>query len=295
MLIPSPGAAFAPPVPAGPWVVVVGMHRSGTSVLAGVVGALGPALPAGDDLMGAWVGNPFHYESQALTATGDHLLESLGGSWSAPPRLEPGWATEAVRTHGALATAAAALAFPEPGPLVWKDPRTCILLPFWRELLPGPPLAILTWRDPLAVAGSLARRDGFDLDHGLALWERYTHDALLGLRGLDTLVVNNEALMSDPRAVTGAVADWLEGRVVATVAGATRAAAAAIVTPELQRRHPGAGKEGDLLPSQRRLVGQLRRLQGPHRSFWADLPGLSPRAEELLAARWATERGAGSR
>jgi hypothetical protein len=57
--------ASATQVPVGPWIVVVGMHRSGTSVLTGVLGGLGLSLPAPDDQWDPLPSNPEHYESMS--------------------------------------------------------------------------------------------------------------------------------------------------------------------------------------------------------------------------------------
>ena len=83
-----------------------------------------------------------------------------------------------------------AAAYPEPGPVVWKDPRACLLLPYWRSVLPGPLTAVLVWREPLAVARSLQTRDGIPLADGLALWEHYNRSAATGLQGVDTYVLD---------------------------------------------------------------------------------------------------------
>ena len=78
-------------LPPGPWVLVVGMHRSGTSAVTGAVGRLGLAVPAAPDLVTGRPDNPVHFESRALTDVDDAVLRAAGGTWSAPPVLAPGW------------------------------------------------------------------------------------------------------------------------------------------------------------------------------------------------------------
>ena len=102
-------------------------------------------------------------------------------------------------------------AYPEPGPLVWKDPRTCLLLPYWRSVLPGPLAAVFVWRDPLAVSRSLHTRDGIALADGLALWERYNRSAAAGLQGVDTYLLNYADIVADPPTVLGGLVTWLRG------------------------------------------------------------------------------------
>ena len=117
---------------------MTGMHRSGTSAVAGVLGALGFQTPDPDDRMDWPESNPEHWESMSLTVFDDELLDRLGGSWDAPPDLPDGWVRDLDMSREPDPTGIVARAFPEPGPLVWKDPRICLLYPYWRQLLPEP-------------------------------------------------------------------------------------------------------------------------------------------------------------
>jgi GT2 family glycosyltransferase/glycosyltransferase involved in cell wall biosynthesis len=82
-------------------------------------------------------------------------------------------------------------------PWVMKEPRQCLLFPLWRELLEVP-VCIFVHRPPIQIAQSLQRRNGFPIPFGLALWERYTLDALKAMAGLPVIVVLHEDLMRDP-------------------------------------------------------------------------------------------------
>lgn len=197
--------------PAGPWVLVLGMHRSGTSALTGALGRLGLALPDADDLVSGRYDNPVHYESQALMDLDDAILRALGGSWSAPPVLDPGWERSAA-VLGVLGDGprAARRAFPHGGPMVWKDPRHCLLLPLWQSVLPPPVIVVFLWRAPAAVARSLGTRQGFSPSLGLALWERYNRQALAELAGRAVYVMRYEELLADPRGSLSGVAHWLD-------------------------------------------------------------------------------------
>src|ERR1051326_5955411 len=118
-------------------VCIAGMHRSGTSMISRLLNCcgldLGPAetlmQPAPENAEGFWESVPFYQLSE-------DLLRELGGSWFAPPALGPGW--EASEALADLRRRAAALPA-ELGvkePWGWKDPRNCILLPFWRSVWP---------------------------------------------------------------------------------------------------------------------------------------------------------------
>jgi len=265
-------------LPPGPWVLVVGMHRSGTSALAGALGALGPALPAPGDLVTGRYDNPVHHESRALTDLDDALLAALGGSWSAPPDLAPGWEHgAAVRSLTAGAPAAARRAFPSDGPVLWKDPRLCLLLPLWWSVLPPPVVTVFMWRDPLAVAHSLRARQGFTLSLGLALWDRYNRDALAALAGRSTYVVSYEDLVGAPGASVAAVAAWLGSSVPLAGGDGAVEAAVSTVSPDLSRS-PGGGELPEVI---RRRVTHLTELAGAHERF--------PAARQLHAPPWMAD------
>ena len=171
---------------------------------------------------------------------------------------------------------------------MWKDPRTCLLLPHWRPTLGEPLAAVLVWRDPLAVADSLHRRDGMDHPLGIALWERYNRAALANLEGTDTFVTSYEDLMADPLAGLTALADWLGslpqfrdlsvgwdvGGAAATMTGSDRPAP---VT--------GSGT-GILLPEQERLRAGLAGLAGGHLPLGpTEVGGESVWTTALIASR----------
>ncbi len=252
-------------LPPGPWVLVVGMHRSGTSALTGALGHLGLTVPAGDDLVVGRYDNPVHYESQALTDLDDAVLGALGGSWSAPPELDPGWERAPVVARLASGAARAARqAFPVDGPVVWKDPRLCLLLPWWRSLLPAPVATVLVWRDPVAVARSLRVRQGFTLSLGLALWERYNRAALGALAGHPGYVMAYEDLLADPHEAVGALARWLgpASSVPLRAGDDDLAGAAASVSVSGDRARPARDQERG--EGTEETVEILGALAGPH-------------------------------
>ncbi len=151
----------------GPWLLPVGMHRSGTSAVTGALVELGFRPPSVDDRVEWADSNPEHWESRSITLFDDALLEQFGGAWDAPPDLEQGWTDKITAADQANAPQLLTAAFDGSGPFVWKDPRVSLLLPFWKPLLEPPLAAVLIWRDPLAVAESLQRRDHIDRPVGL--------------------------------------------------------------------------------------------------------------------------------
>ena len=82
--------------------------------------------------------------------------------------------------------------------MVWKDPRNCITLPFWRTVIDPPLAAVFVCRDPQEVARSLVARDGVTLTYGLALWDRYVRSASTNLAGLPTFVADYARILQNP-------------------------------------------------------------------------------------------------
>ncbi len=184
--------------------VVLGMHRSGTSSVAGLLARMGVAVGPEHDLLVGPDNPKGHYESARLHMACVRRLAAAGGDWRSPPSIDPAAAIDAFRREvGALVDE-----FDARRPWLFKEPRLCLLA---RELLPllTRPLFVHVVRDPLAVAASLAARDGFALVEALALWERYTRDAFEASRGWPRLIVDYDALCADPHATTRALHDGL--------------------------------------------------------------------------------------
>ena len=263
-------------MPEGPWLLVVGMHRSGTSAVTGALGQLGFGVPILHDRFDASEDNPDHWESRAIGLHDDWLLKRLGGTWDGPAHPDPGWESDpdlADAEQGDPA-AAASFAFPDSGPVAWKDPRVCLLLPHWLAHLPEPVAAVFVWRSPLSVARSLRARDGMALADAVALWERYNRSGLAGLVGVDTFVTTYESMVEDPLGQLGALATWL-GDLPQFAPHAPHwdlASAAASISPRL-RRQQATGDEELLLDEHRQLVEHLDSLDGPHRPLTVLPPG----------------------
>jgi len=186
------------PSPEG--VVILGMHRSGTSLITRLVNLLGLAVCRHDDLLVGRARNPRgHWESKSLLRYNDELLDELGGSWFCPPSLEDARLERLLRRHAADALVAIQAAHPE-RPWVWKDPRTCVLLPFWSAVLAQRAVYVLVVRHPFEVSDSLARRNGCTPLLSLALWERYTRAAMLGAAGRPVMVCTYDGVLADPAA-----------------------------------------------------------------------------------------------
>jgi hypothetical protein len=183
-------------------VCVIGMHRSGTSLLARLLNFAGVELGAASSLARAATDNPRGFwEHEGLRKINDDLLLAFGGSWMTPPELPDGW-TQDSRVAPLRERAQALLAREFDGRALWgfKDPRTTLLTEFWREVLPGRIAWIVAVRNPLEVADSLKRRDGFPSVLSEDLWNSYTRTALLKTVEAERALVHFERLLAEPAA-----------------------------------------------------------------------------------------------
>jgi hypothetical protein len=192
-------------------VVVLGMHRSGTSAVAGTLVKLGGASPK--HLMGADEDNARgHFESAVLTAFSEALLASAGSNWQDWRLFDPGWYASPVaaeykrRAKDLFEAEFGGAALP-----VLKDPRICRFAPFWldvlRELQMGPRI-VMPIRSPLDVAHSLAirRRWPMPVAKGLLLWLRHVLDAEVHSRFEVRSIFTWNEFNSDWRSVCGRIA-----------------------------------------------------------------------------------------
>ena len=181
-------------------VLVLGMHRSGTSALARLVNFHGAALPR--HLVPADQSNPRGYwESKPLIALHDELLQALDSSWDDWRHPGSRWkeSDAATRFAGRIRLAIDE-EFGNAPMFVMKDPRLCRTLPYWMSILEKSgirtaPLIIL--RNPLEVAESLRERDGFTFEKSMLLWLRHNLDVEYETRHLQRNIVTLDALLED--------------------------------------------------------------------------------------------------
>lgn len=185
-----------------PIVVILGMHRSGTSMIARMCNLLGAEI--GPDLMPPGPDNPRGFwEHRGIVELNDRILGTLGLAWNDPLSLPEGWTASAeaqtlAQELRALLTADFAAASL---PMV-KDPRICRLLPLWLPLLRSAglePRFLIVVRNPLEVERSLAARNGFPAARSYLLWLRHMLDAERFTRGLPRAFLSYEQVLVDWR------------------------------------------------------------------------------------------------
>jgi len=182
-------------------IVVLGMHRSGTSLVAEMVHRWGGATGGGDRLLAgdAWNARGY-FEYVPLLELNDELLRAAGGSWRAPPEAAAVERLAGDRDFGRRAQTLIAEFDAAGGPWLWKDPRLPALLPFWERFWPDPAF-IIPVREPLHIAPSLAGRDQLSRTAALILWQHAVLAIMNHVHGKPhTFFVSYEELLSDPTA-----------------------------------------------------------------------------------------------
>lgn len=192
-------------------IVVVGMHRSGTSAMARLASLCGATLPA--ELMPANTDNVAGFwEPVRIADFNDALLSRLDRSWDDPRATDLADLGEADDTRRRLAESLAQ-DFGDATQIVLKEPRISRFVPLYDDALRSlgyRPVYVLMVRNPLAVAQSLQRRNGFDPAFSTALWQRYVTDAERATRNLPRVFVSFEAVVDDWRPEMAAISGRLD-------------------------------------------------------------------------------------
>lgn len=210
---PSRGVALEPRGVTPEQIIVIGMHRSGTSAVAGLLCRAGSWVGADEDLLPGNEGNPRGYfERRSAAASLDQLLAGLGGSWDDPAlhhleavHLEP------LRPQlRQLLTEVSSSAPDGRVPLV-KDPRLTLFAGELASLIGSAGRIVLCVRHPVEVARSLHELQHIPIPVGLALWEAYNSIACSGLEGTPVHVFSLDRALGDKAYASAFVASVLGG------------------------------------------------------------------------------------
>jgi hypothetical protein len=201
-------------------VMVLGMHRSGTSAMTRSVNAMGAALPSNlippmeDNAEGFW-------ESEDIVRIHDRFMVAVGSAWNDPRLIPPAaFDTPAAAACGQELRSVLRRDMTEQRIFVLKDPRMSVLMPIWRPLLDDlgvRPCAVLGFRHPDEVAQSLIkRRHGFVdeanlpvANHARATWLTYNLEAERSTRDIPRVVVAYGDFLEDPVGAARRLADRL--------------------------------------------------------------------------------------
>ncbi|MGO4545090.1 hypothetical protein AB4Z29_09850 [Paenibacillus sp. 2TAB23] len=195
-------------------VIILGMHRSGTSLLVRTVRSLGVyignehqmVLPREDNPEGFW-------EHAEIVAVHDELLDQLSSSWDATkPLPELWWQTEAGIASRTKLIDIVTRDFSNQPLWGFKDPRTCLLLPLWQSVFAELKIDsryILSLRNPLNVAASLHKRDQFLYDKSFAIWNLHVLSSLYYTSHERRIVIHYDQLLEQPVEICRRISDFL--------------------------------------------------------------------------------------
>ena len=194
-------------------VLVLGMHRSGTSAVARLLSLLGADLPstllppAPDNPLGFW-------EAPNIVDIHNELLASAGSSWDDVAAIPRTWFdSDRAKSFQDRVVQILKADFAGSPLFVIKDPRICRLVPFWGRVLDKfgcEPHYVISVRNPLEVAASLKARDGFLPAKSLLLWLRHLLEAEQATRGQRRSFVCYERLLRNWRETAATISANLE-------------------------------------------------------------------------------------
>lgn len=183
-------------------ICILGMHRSGTSTITRAFNLLGAYIGEEKDLMIPLPDNPKGYwERPDIYYLQERMLSVLKRDWASPaPLPENCYKSNEIRPLKEELIKLVKKNFSGRPLWLWKDPRSCLLLPLWKDVLSELNIdlkVVFAVRNPLDVARSLEKRDGFTLDKGMGIWLNYTLSALKGCKGLDTVFLSYDRFLDD--------------------------------------------------------------------------------------------------
>ncbi len=183
-------------------VVVLGMHRSGTSVLARGLRVLNVNL--GDKFIPRQADNKNGFwEDMDINNLNEELLATIGSSWHSNKVIEESvLLSQKLKAERVRAVKLLEHKFQNLVPIFgFKDPRTSVLMPFWKSVFKQLELDdsyIIALRSPLDVIKSLERRNGFAKEKSYFLWAKYLINAVQYSKGKPRIVVDYDQLLYAP-------------------------------------------------------------------------------------------------
>jgi GT2 family glycosyltransferase len=252
-------------------ILILGMHRSGTSIVARLLNMMGAYFAPEGVSTGASAENPKGFwERRDVRALNDMLLQSAGADWDRLSSFSRVRVPKESAAHFKKEAGKIILAMDAHRPWFLKEPRLCVLAPLWLDLLELP-VCVIVYRSPLEVARSLEMRNEFSPAFSLALWERYNVAALNATRGRRRIQVNHADLMAKPVATARSLARALETLGVRGLRAPSDEEILAFIDPSLYR-----AKETEVAVSQG-LSASQRALSKAFRSGKALLAKKGPR------------------
>lgn len=196
-------------------ILVLGMHRSATSLTTRLLYKMGVYLGEKEDLIEAKEDNPEgFFERKDVVELNDNMLLENDMMWRFfRKKFLPVLHTEHMDLLGDILDSMCKKAS---GRLIGiKDPRLCILEQLWHMELQNKGLherVVVVFRHPYEVARSLEKRDGMDFNYALKLWYYYNHSILntvIEFEANDVLYINHNEYFQHPECQIRKIAQFL--------------------------------------------------------------------------------------
>lgn len=156
---------------------------------------LGPpedlGAPARDNPAGFW-------ENLKVVDNNERILSAFGGGWDLPPRFPDNWVDSGLLLGQREMALRLIRELGTHGTWGWKDPRTSLTLPFWRQLIPDLKVVVAI-RNPVDIWRSLAARGHSSLALSSHLTLRYLESLRLTSETDGRIVVHYDAFFENPR------------------------------------------------------------------------------------------------
>lgn len=192
------------------------MHRSGTSVLSRALMSFDVSLSSNLMPSHVEVNAKGFFEDLDIVALNEEALAALGSAWHHFTPINTSHLV-ILRQLGLVDKAKALLhskfGATTNGLFSFKDPRTARLIPFWKEVFADESYEVsylLSYRNPLSVATSLEKRDGFEILKNYWLWLLHVLPSLLETNGAPRVLVNYDQLLQTPELVLSRIANKLD-------------------------------------------------------------------------------------
>jgi len=180
------------------------MHRSGSSLLAGMLAKNGFDVGPAEELLAPKPDNPKGFwERKDVIELNERII---GGEHNSHlvPRLERE-SELSKELQKCIEDLAGELS--NNSVTLLKDPRFCITLKYWMPYLDNPKIVFLH-RDPMEVAKSLNKRQSYPIIGGLALWEFYNAAAVAQCANINTHYICFNELIAEPKKVLENICHW---------------------------------------------------------------------------------------
>ena len=185
--------------------IILGMHRSGTSLLTGLLSQVGVRMGKRLYAPQKGVNEKGFWEHEDIVDTHDELLLNLGSQWDdLLPLPDKWWESDVVKPFVGRLNKLVRRDFSTADVWALKDPRMCRLLPLWFPIFAAhriTPTFICMNRNPFEVIASLQKRDRFSKEKALVLWLSHSLYAEFYSRGLPRIFIEFDEVVKNPARV----------------------------------------------------------------------------------------------